>query len=120
MAVKRFQRLAVLLAGAAMATFPMPALAQCDQTYQFDLQAQDLGDALRSVAAKAGWELYALAEDVTGVHPPMLQATHTERQATAHVLAATHLRSPFRDGVVASRDLQSGGTGKRVVVVDRV
>ena len=33
---------------------PMPALAQSDQTYQFDLQAQDLGDALRSIAAEQG------------------------------------------------------------------
>src|SRR3546814_622407 len=103
MAVKRFQRLAVLLAGAAMATFPMPALAQSDQTYQFDLQAQDLGDALRSVAAKAGWELYASAEDVNGVPAPRLEGALTARQAIERLLADTNLRARFRDGAVIIR-----------------
>src|SRR3546814_19470095 len=103
MAGKWFQRLAVRLAGAAMATFPMPALAQSDQTYQFDLQAQDLGDALRSVAAKAGWELYASAEDVNGVPAPKLEGALTARQAGERLLAGTHLRARFRDGTVTHR-----------------
>src|SRR3546814_17145715 len=103
MAVERFLRLAVLLAGAAMSTFPMPALAQSDQTYQFDLQAQDLGDALRSVAAKAGWELYASAEDVNGVPAPRLDGALTARQAIERLLADTNLRARFRDGAVILR-----------------
>src|SRR3546814_11643949 len=86
-----------------MATFPMPALAQSDQTYQFDLQAQDLGDALRSVAAKAGWELYASAEDVNGVPAPRLEGALTARQAIERLLADTNLRARFRDGAVIIR-----------------
>ncbi|OJY65214.1 MAG: hypothetical protein BGP16_12415 [Sphingobium sp. 66-54] len=103
MAEKRFHGLSVLLAGAAMATLPMPALAQSDQTYQFDLQAQDLGDALRSVAAKAGWELYASAEDVNGVPAPRLEGALTARQAIERLLADTNLRARFRDGAVIIR-----------------
>src|SRR3546814_14626601 len=103
MAVKRFQRLAVLLAGAAMATFPMPALAQSDPTYQFDLQAQDLGDALRSVAAKAGWELYASAEDVNGVPATRPEGALTAWQAIERLLADTHLRDRVRYGAVSRR-----------------
>ncbi|ABF54306.1 TonB-dependent receptor [Sphingopyxis alaskensis] len=103
MAEKRFHELAALLAGAAMAALPMPALAQSDQTYQFDLQAQDLGDALRSVAAKAGWELYASAEDVNGVPAPRLEGELTARQAIERLLADTNLRARFRDGAVIIR-----------------
>ncbi|MDD3800144.1 MAG: TonB-dependent receptor, partial [Novosphingobium sp.] len=103
MAEKRFHGLAALLAGAAMATFPMSALAQSDQTYQFDLQAQDLGDALRSVAAKAGWELYASAEDVNGVPAPRLEGALTARQAIERLLAGTNLRARFRDRAVIIR-----------------
>lgn len=103
MAEKRLHGLAALLAGAAMATSPMPALAQSDQTYQFDVQAQDLGDALRSVAAKAGWELYASAEDVNGVPAPKLEGALTARQAVERLLAGTNLRASFRDGTVIIR-----------------
>lgn len=103
MAGKRFHGLAALLAGAAMVALPMPALAQSDQTYQFDLQAQDLGDALRSIAAKAGWELYASAEDVNGIPAPRLEGALTARQAIERLLVGTNLRARFRDGAVIIR-----------------
>lgn len=63
MTTRRIRMMIALLAGVAAATMPTVAHAQDDRAYHFDLPAQDLGDALRSVAARAGWELYASAED---------------------------------------------------------
>ncbi len=128
MAEKQFHGFAALLAGVAVTALPTPALARSDRTYQFDLQAQDLGDALRSVAAKAGWELYASTEDVNGVPAPRLKGALTARQAIERLLAGTNLRARFRDeaviirgrsAVIAAADDEAAGreivvTGSRI------
>lgn len=103
MAGKRVRSIAILLAGAACAALPPAALAQDRDILQFDLPAQDLGDALRTVAAKAGWELYASAEDVNGVAAPRIQGELTARQAIEQLLAGTSLRARFTKGAVIIR-----------------
>lgn len=101
MTAKTIRMTAALLASVASATMPGVASAQNDQAYQFDLPAQDLGDALRSVAARAGWELYAQADEINGVVAPRLQGTLTPRQAIERLLAGTGLTARFtRNGVI--------------------
>lgn len=101
MTTRSIRMMAALLVGAALGTTPAVAHAQDDRVYQFDLPAQDLGDALRSVAARAGWELYASADDVNGIAAPRLEGTLTARQAIERLLAGTHLTARFtREGVI--------------------
>lgn len=101
MTTRTIRMTAALLAGVASATMSTVAWAKDDQAYQFDLPAQDLGDALRSVAARAGWELYASADDVNGIAAPRLEGTLTARQAIERLLARTNLTARFtREGVI--------------------
>lgn len=92
-----------LLAGVAGVGLPSVALAQDREVYQFDLPAQDLGDALRAVAARAGWELYASADDINGVEAPRLHGALTARQAIEQLLAGTNLSARFPKGAVIIR-----------------
>jgi outer membrane receptor for ferrienterochelin and colicin len=93
----------VLLAGVAGAGLPSVASAQDREVYQFDLPAQDLGDALWAVAARAGWELYAFADDINGIEAPRLQGVLTARQAIEQLLAGTNLSVRFAKGAVIIR-----------------
>src|SRR3546814_11754305 len=77
--------------------------AQEAESYNFDLPAQDLGDALLSVAAKAGWELYAPAEDLAGVSSPQLRGNYTVKQAIERLLRGTNLVARFDDRAVIIR-----------------
>ncbi|MCW2387177.1 outer membrane receptor protein involved in Fe transport [Sphingobium sp. B11D3B] len=86
-----------------MAIMPLPQSAHAEQTFSFHLQAQDLGDALRSVATKAGWELYAPAVVVNDVRAPRLVGKYTPRQAIERLLVETSLRAQFRDRAVIIR-----------------
>jgi len=123
MAHKRFHQLSVLLASVSLAVTASPAFAQAAATYQFDLQQQDLGAALRSVAARAGWELYMSAEDVDGIPAPRVKGSLTARQAIERLLAGTKLRARFRNGAVIVRGrseasaVAGGGTAKSEIVV---
>ena len=99
----RIEVIAVLMASAAGALAAVPASASDRQAYQFDLPAQDLGDALRAIAAKAGWELYASADDVNGVAVPSLHGRLTARQAIARLLSGTSLRARFDKKAVIIR-----------------
>ena len=92
-----------LLTGAVACMMPIGAYAQEQQSYEFDLRAQDLGDALRSVAATAGWELYASADDVNGVTAPQLRGTFTAKEAIEKLLQETRLVARFDDGAVIIR-----------------
>lgn len=104
MARKRVRLSAALLAAAATFIFlPKGAWAQADETYQFDLPAQDLGDALRAVAAQAGLQLYARADDVNTVSVPRLDAKLTARQAIGRLLAGTGLNARFENSAVIVR-----------------
>lgn len=98
------------LAGAALCLVPQAAQAGPETVYAFDLPAQDLGDALRAVAARAGLELYAVAAEVNGVPAPRLHGSLTARQAVAQLLAGSALRAHFSQGaiVIAGRSGEGG------------
>ncbi|WP_342249216.1 TonB-dependent receptor [Sphingomonas sp. OTU376] len=92
-----------LLTSVAATALPSQAWGQESPVYEFDLPAQDLGDALRAVAARAGWELYAPADQVNGVPAPRLQGRLTARQAIEQLLAGSDLRARFSKGAVIIR-----------------
>ena len=103
MASTRFQRLALLLGGATAIVMPAPLLAQDNQVYQFDIPAQALGDALRRVAAQAGLQLYAAADDVNDLAAPRVRGAMTAQQAIETLLAGTQMRAQIHDGAVIIR-----------------
>ncbi len=103
MASKRIHMVAVLMAGVACSIAPMSATARDRQVYQFDFPAQDLGEALRAVAAKAGWELYASADDLNGVAAPSLHGAFTAREAIEQLVRGTSLSVRFDKGAVIVR-----------------
>jgi outer membrane receptor protein involved in Fe transport len=96
-----------LIIGAAACMMPTGAFAQEQPSYQFDLQAQDLGDALRSVAATAGWELYASADDVNGITASRLRGTFTAKEAIEKLLQGTRLVARFDNDAVIIRERPS-------------
>lgn len=107
---KRNLGASMVLACAVVAVAPSPAWAQDREVYQFDLPAQDLGDALRAVAARAGWELYASADDINGIAAPRLRGALTARQAIEQLLARTNLSAHFAKGAVIIRGRSSVAT----------
>lgn len=123
MAGRRVFVVMALLAGVTGVGLPSVAAAQEREVYQFDLPAQDLGDALRAVAARAGWELYASADDVNGIVAPRLQGALTARQAIEQLLAGTNLSVRFVKGAVIIRgrsepaEAASEGESKSDIVV---
>ncbi|PAL24335.1 TonB-dependent receptor [Sphingopyxis sp. GW247-27LB] len=99
-----------LLTGMAACAVPTSIYAQEAERYNFDLPAQDLGDALLSVAAKAGWELYAPAEDLTGISSPQLRGKYTVEQAIERLLRGTNLVARFDDRAVIIRGRSTAAT----------
>lgn len=99
---KKLHVIAALMASAA-ATMAPAAWAQEGQAYQFDMPSQDLGDALRSVAARAGWELYAQSDDVNGKAAPAVRGSLTAREAIERLLQGTRLEARFDKGAVIIR-----------------
>lgn len=102
MAVKRKTR-GAWLAGVALLSAQPAFAGQVAVSYSFDLPAQDLGTALRDVAARAGLEIYAAAADVDGVPVPALKGTMSVRDAVARLLAGTGLSARFEKGAVIVR-----------------
>ncbi|WOF44543.1 TonB-dependent receptor [Sphingopyxis indica] len=92
--------LSALITGTAIYAVPAAAAQQPESAYDIDIREQDLGDALRSVAARAGWELYAAADDVNGRPAPSLEGRFTARNAIEALLAGSGLRAEFRDSAV--------------------
>lgn len=100
--------LLALLGSAAVLAVPAEARAQTEGRYAFDLPAQDLGDALRQVAARAGLELYASAIEIEGMNAPPLKATVTAREAIAALIRGTSLTAEFDRGSVIIQGRASG------------
>lgn len=111
MTTKRIHIIIALLASTAAMAMPAAARAQEEQVFQFDLTSQNLGDALRAVAARAGLELYAAADDVRGIPAPALHARLTAREAMDKLLAGTSLRARFTKGAVVIQRLPAQPTG---------
>ena len=99
----RLHVIAALLAGTMGTMAPAAAWGQTGQTYQFDMPSQDLGDALRTVAARAGLELYAQSEEVNGKAAPELHEVLTVREAVARLIKGTDLVARFDSGAIIIR-----------------
>lgn len=102
--------IAALLAGTMGILAPSQAWAQEGQAYHFDMPSQDLGDALRSVAARAGWELYAQTDDVNGKAAPALRGSLTARDAIERLLQGSNLEARFDGGAVIIRGRRETST----------
>ena len=96
-----------LLTGVAAIGLPSAGSAQEQHVYRFDLPAQNLGDALRAVTARAGWELYASADDINGLAAPSLHGALTPRDAIERLLAGSNLSVRFAKGAVIIRGRSS-------------
>lgn len=94
------QSLAALMAGAAMALTPGTAHAFQQEQQSFNLPRQDLGDALRSVAAQAGIELYVSARDLEGRTSSSLVGRMTAREAIDGLIRGTGLVARYEKGAV--------------------
>lgn len=92
--------LAAMMAGAAMALTPATAGAVQQDEQMFNLPTQDLGDALRSVAAQAGIELYASSRDLEGRSSPALAGKMTAHEAIETLLRGTGLSARYDKGAV--------------------
>jgi iron complex outermembrane receptor protein len=112
MTKRKFRSVHIILAGAALFALPANAWAYQESRLGFDAPAQDLGDALRHVAAQAGIELYVAGEDIAGRTAPPLRGQFTSREAIETLLRGTGLMPRF-DGnsVIIRREGQLIGTG---------
>lgn len=99
----KYRFVMALMAGAALGCLPAAAQAQQQDKIAFDLPAQDLGDALRSVAARGAIELYAAADDLEGLKAPRLEGSLTTREAIETLLRGTGLVARFEPGAVTIR-----------------
>lgn len=88
-----------LLAGAAICA-SYSASAQQQQSYEFDLPAQDLSTSLRTVTDRAGLQLFAAADDIGSVKAPSLRGVYTVKQAIDVLLAGSGLAARL-DGEAA-------------------
>jgi hypothetical protein len=100
-----------LMAGTALAIIPAMAMAQAPantqdralQSYQFDVPARSLGDALRTVASQAGLELYVPSDAVSGLTAPALHERLQPIEAIARLLAGTGLSARIDGGAIIIR-----------------
>jgi outer membrane receptor protein involved in Fe transport len=110
---------AVLLGGAALLLTIVPAAAKTAPAISFNLPAQDLGDALRAVAARAGLQVYAEAGEVNGIPAPAIIGTMTPRAAIEQLLAGSGLTATFTQDsiVIRRRGLTASETAGDEIVV---
>lgn len=94
------QVMRALMASVALGLMPAAVHAQQQEKMVYDQPGQDLGDALRNVATRAGIELYASADDLEGLQAPALKGDLTTREAIEALLRGTRLVARFERGSV--------------------
>lgn len=80
------------------------AHAQAAERLQFDIPAQELKYALRTVTRRAGLELYATSSDLKGRISPEVHGQLTVEEALDRLLAGTGLVARFKGKAVYIRD----------------
>ncbi|WP_261934292.1 STN domain-containing protein [Sphingomonas bisphenolicum] len=98
------QTIVALMLGAATVTTVPISSARDDISFVFDLPEQDLSDALRAVARRAGWELYMPATRVAGVRAPALSGKLSAQEAVESLLRGSGLRARFLDEAIIISD----------------
>ena len=91
---------AVAITAMAVAT---PVEAQDGQRRNYNVEAQNLGDALRTVSRLSGREVIFTAESVEGKSAPRLRGTYTPDDAVRALLDGTGLTAEFRKDVILIR-----------------
>jgi len=81
----------------------VPAVAQERGREHYDVQVQDLGEALRIVSRHSGQEIIFPAEVVAGKRAPRLQGAYSAEEAVRILLAGTDLVADFREDSILIR-----------------
>lgn len=113
-----------LLGAVALGTMMMGTPAGAEPAARrFDLAAQDLGQALRSVARETGREVMVAADSVKGRRSPELHGDYTADQAIEALLLGSGLIVETREGVLyvrgrseAAPDTGGPADGAQIVV----
>jgi len=94
-----------LLAAATLGTMAiaMPACAQERVKQDYNLEAQDLATALRTICRQSGREIIFPSDAVDGKRAPRLHGTFTPEEAVHALLAGTDLVVEFKGDVVLIR-----------------
>lgn len=95
-------RLLAAVAISAMA-IASPASAQEGQRQEYNVEAGDLGAALRTVSRLSGREIIFGAEAVKGKHAPRLRGTYSADEAVRALLEGSDLTAEFRKDVILIR-----------------
>ncbi|WP_454887819.1 TonB-dependent receptor domain-containing protein [Sphingomonas oryzagri] len=103
--------LALLTTAAIAFGFTTTAAGQGAPQYRFDVRAQDLKFALRSVTREAGMQLFADAGDLRGRRSTELHVQTTVEDALNRLLAGTGLRAEVNGKAVFIRGRQNVGAG---------
>lgn len=81
-----------------------PAAAQTQQRRGYQLEAQDLGSALRSVGRTSNSEIYFETDIVDGKRAPALKGQYTPREAVEVLIQGTNLVILERRGAIIIRE----------------
>jgi outer membrane receptor protein involved in Fe transport len=110
----------------ALVSAVQPLAAQSSARVNYDMPAQNLDDALRSIARISGVEILFDADVAAGKKAPALRGALTAEEAVRAVLSGSGLSSGKTDGAIlirtaAGRTLQEnssqpGGDGQDIVV----
>ncbi|MDF0491136.1 TonB-dependent receptor [Sphingobium sp. H39-3-25] len=113
-----------LLVAAAMGAMVIatPAMADDGRRQDYNVEAGDLGDALRTVSRQSGREIIFSGKAVAGMRAPRLHGSFSADEAVRALLAGTGLIAEFRKDVVIirGRSEASGETSDRPTEVQDI
>ncbi|MGH8250833.1 MAG: TonB-dependent receptor domain-containing protein [Steroidobacteraceae bacterium] len=99
----RFSQVTALLFSLFFLGFPAPAADARSVTYNLDISAQDLNDALQALAIASQHKLLYSSELVDGKSAPAVKGELTTEQAVRQLLTGTNLTYEISDGLVLIR-----------------
>ena len=95
MTLNNRQFVQAIMAGTVLGALPSQVIAQEQQSYNFDLPAQELGDTLRAIAARGDWQIFAAAEDLKGKSAAALRGRFTVQEAVERAVRGSGLNASF-------------------------
>ncbi|MGF7170818.1 outer membrane receptor protein involved in Fe transport [Sphingobium xanthum] len=107
MAIRK--RFGALLLGVAAIEFmaAAPGTAQVSAKQTYDLEAQDLGSALRAVGRVSGRQIIFQTDELTGATAPRLKGIYTADEAIGRILGESGLTASFSPDAVIIRGRSS-------------